>query len=113
MAIFQLEIADIDVQRVFDAVCGNYGWQSELVNPLYGPAQTFDEEDGTPILPVVDENGVEIPEMIANPESQGDFTHSKVRAFLSDHVIAYELNQAKVAAAAAVDTSVGISDPEA
>jgi hypothetical protein len=113
MAIFQLEIADADVQRVFDAVCSNYGWQSELANPLYSLAQTFNEEDGTPILPVVDENGVEIPEILENPESQGDFTHGKVRGFLSDHVIAYELNQAKEAAAAAVDTNVAISDPEA
>jgi len=29
MAIFQMEISDPDVQRVFDAVCANYGWNSE------------------------------------------------------------------------------------
>lgn len=29
MAIFQMEISDPDVQRVFDAVCANYGWDSE------------------------------------------------------------------------------------
>lgn len=27
MAIFKLEIADSDVDRVFDAICSNYGWQ--------------------------------------------------------------------------------------
>jgi hypothetical protein len=29
MAIFQMEISDPDVQRVFDAVCANYGWKPE------------------------------------------------------------------------------------
>jgi hypothetical protein len=28
MAIFKLEIADGDVDRVFDAVCTNYGWDA-------------------------------------------------------------------------------------
>ena len=27
MAVFKLEIADSDVDRVFDAVCANYGWE--------------------------------------------------------------------------------------
>ena len=30
MAIFQLEIADADVQRVFDAICSNYGRSSSV-----------------------------------------------------------------------------------
>ena len=29
MAIFKLEIADADVDRVFDAICANYGWDAE------------------------------------------------------------------------------------
>ena len=29
MAIFKLEIADGDVDRVFDAICTNYGWDAE------------------------------------------------------------------------------------
>ena len=29
MAIFKLEIADTDVDRVFDAICANYGWDAE------------------------------------------------------------------------------------
>jgi|TARA_B110000902_G_C13737269_1_gene371412 hypothetical protein len=28
MAIFKLEIADGDVDRVFDSVCTNYGWDA-------------------------------------------------------------------------------------
>jgi hypothetical protein len=110
MAIFQLEISDTDVQRVFDAICGNYGWQSDVVNPLYEAAQTYDE-DGDAIMPVVDEGGVEIPSTMSNPETQGDFTHRKVREFLAEHVTAYEVNAAKMAAAAALDASVVITDP--
>tara|TARA_R110002020_G_scaffold103752_15_gene243184 strand:+ start:193 stop:426 length:234 start_codon:yes stop_codon:yes gene_type:complete len=29
VAVFKLEIADEDVDRVFDAVCGNYGWNPD------------------------------------------------------------------------------------
>ena len=29
MAIFKLEIADSDVDRGFDAICSNYGWQED------------------------------------------------------------------------------------
>lgn len=110
MAIFQLEISDADVQRVFDAICGNYGWQSDVVNPLYEAAETFNE-DGSTITPVVDVAGVAIPSTMSNPETQGDFTHRKVREFLAEHVTAYEVNAAKAAAAAAVSTSVVITDP--
>ena len=110
MAIFQLEISDADVQRVFDAICGNYGWPSEIINPIYEAAQTYDAE-GALVIPVVDEAGVVIPEMILNTETQGDFTHRKVREFLAEHVTAYEVNAAKTAAAAALDASVVITDP--
>jgi len=110
MAIFQLEISDADVQRVFDAICSNYSWPSEVSNPLYEAAQTYDE-DGNVVTPVVDEDGVELPQTMSNPETQGDFTHRKVREFLAEHVTAYEVNKAKMAAAAALDASVVITDP--
>ena len=29
MAIFNLEISDNDVDRVFNAICSNYGWTEE------------------------------------------------------------------------------------
>ena len=108
MAIFQLEIADADVQRVFDAICSNYSRPSSIVNPDYSEVL---DADGNPVAPV-DADGNEVPELIENPESQGAFTHRIVRQFLSDHVNAYEVAQAKAAASAAVDTSVSISDPD-
>ncbi len=110
MAIFQLEIADADVQRVFDAICGNYGRQAQIINPDY--IVTLDEE-GEEVYPV-DENGVAIPEMIDNPESEGDFVHRKVRDFLAEHVRGYETAVAKAAALAAAGNSpVTLSDPDA
>ena len=116
MAIFQLEIADTDVQRVFDAICSNYGRPSSVANPDHSEVLDADgnpvvDEDGEPVAPV-DADGNEIPSVIENPESQGAFTHRIVRQFLSDHVTAYEVAQAKAAASAAIDTNVSISDPD-
>ena len=62
------------------------------------------------MLPV-DENGIAIPEMIDNPETQGDFTHRTVREFLAEHVKAWETKQAKIAAAESVNATIEISDP--
>jgi hypothetical protein len=109
MAIFQLEIADEDVDRVLQAVSLNNGWRAQITNPEH--VVTFDEETGDPILPVVDGEGNPIPEMIDNPESVGDCTHRMVRSFLIEHVAAYEINEAKRLAAEAVNTDVNISDP--
>ena len=49
MAIFQLEIADDDVSRVFDAICSNYGYQANIANPDY-VLDTSDPEN--PVEPV-------------------------------------------------------------
>ena len=108
MAIFQLDIADDDVQRVFDAVCGNYGRPANVANPAYHIEL---DEDGNDIIPL-DAEGNPIPSLIENPESQGDFTHKMVRKFLEDHVGAWEREQARKAAAEAVNVSVNLSDPE-
>jgi hypothetical protein len=93
MAIFELEIADGDVQRVFDAICQNYGWEELVPNPSY-----------------TNDNGES--KTIENPETKGDFTHRMVRSFLSEHVRAYETNKARDEAAANVDAEVVINDPQ-
>ena len=107
MAIFELAIADEDVERVFNAVCGNNHWDALVVNPAY--IITYNE-DGEEVFPV-DENGNAVPEMVDNPETQGDFTHRMVRGFLSEHVKAWETKQAKIAATESIDTTIEISDP--
>ena len=109
MAVFSLEIADDDVQRVLQAVAINSGWQSHVVNPEYVMQE---DEEGNPIEPV-DAEGNPIPEEIENPETIGDCTHRMVRRYLQEHVQSYELRLARKEAANNLNTDVSISDPEA
>jgi hypothetical protein len=97
MAQFAIEIAEADVDRVMDAVAANYNWAENVPNP-----------DFDPVEPVSEQN----PETIPNPENKYVFTNRMVRAFLSDHVAAYEIKLAKETAANAVDTAIQISDPQ-
>ena len=98
MAQFAVEIDDADVQRVMDAVSANYNYQTQVDNP------DFDEE--------LAEDPVTNPRLIDNPENVYIFANKIVRKFLADNVRAYEVKQAKAAAAAAVNASVTISDPQ-
>lgn len=114
MAIFQLEIADDDVARVFDAICSNYGWPDNVANPdIIGDDSIDPDDPATEPAGPVDVDGNPIPATIPNPETQGDFTHRIVRQFLSEHVQAYEIEEAKRAAMVAIDSSVSITDPDA
>jgi hypothetical protein len=117
MAIFQLEIADADVERVFGAICSNYGWPENIPNPEYVVDDVVIDPDNPTVIPApiipLDVAGNPILPTIPNPETQGDFTHRIVRQFLSEHVEAHEINVAKRAAAAAVSASVVITDPDA
>lgn len=69
MAIFSVEIADQDVDRVINAVAANYNYQEQIIN----------------------ENNV----LTSNPESKYVFANRMVRKFLSDHVKKHELDLAK------------------
>ena len=53
------------------------------------------------------------PETIENPESKSAFANRMVRQFLAEHVMAYEKRIAKEQAAAAVNVSISINDPQA
>ena len=109
MAIFQLEIADEDVQRVLQAVAHNNGWHAQIPNPDY--IVEIDAETGAHIPPV-DGDGNPVLERIDNPETMGQFTHRMVRVYLSQHVAAYEVNEAKRLAVESIDPDVSINDPE-
>lgn len=85
MAIFSVEIADEDVERVINSLCANYSYR-----------QT-----------VLDENANEIP----NPEDKHVFANRMVRKFLSDHVKRYELDLAKRELEQQL-AQVTISDPQ-
>ena len=69
MAIFELEIGNEDVQRVLDAVSGNYHRPESVENPDYIAALEENPEEQPPL----DENGDPIPSTIENPETKGNF----------------------------------------
>lgn len=94
MAVFSIEIADADVNRVMDAITANYNRQENVINPDYDP------------------NDPASLELLPNPEDKFKFTNRMVRQFISDHVVAYEIAAAKSAAVAATDTSITIDDPQ-
>ena len=110
MAVFSVEIADADVQRVLDALAANYNWPELVGNPDY-PNQIEEDEDGIAITPV-DADGNEIPMAIDNPETKGMFANRMVRRFLSDHVVSHEVAQAKKQALDALSTDIEINDPQ-
>lgn len=67
MAIFSVDIADQDVDRVINSICVNYNYQSTIIN-----------QDGTS----------------PNPETKAQFANRMVRKFLSDNVKRYEVSEA-------------------
>ena len=77
MAVFSVNISDEDVGRVITAVCGNYGYQSQIENPNFDPSSA----------PAAQTN----PETIPNPETESQFANRKTRDFLMENTIAYEL----------------------
>lgn len=118
MAVFSVEIADEDVNRVLGAVAANYNRPSQVLNPDYDESATIPNPDYDSSLPEdPDTNPSTIPdpsqvEFIDNPETVAQFCNRIVRQFLSDHVQAYEVRLAKQQAADALDTTVVISDPQ-
>lgn len=87
MAIFSVEIADEDVDRVINAICENYGWQEEIVNPI---------------------NNIAIP----NPENKSVFANRMVREFLKDHVVKYETDKAIKEIRNSININPTIKDPQ-
>lgn len=97
MAQFILEIADADVPKVLEAMAGMYGRPDTVPNP------DFNSE-----LP----EGVDNPRDIDNPETLGQHAHRKVREFLAENVVAWEVKKAQVAVEAArAGAVVVITDP--
>lgn len=76
MAIISVYIPDTGIQRVYDAICSHYRYQSTIG---------------------ADENGTPIP----NPQSQAEFTNGVIRGFIAEHTHVYELELARAQAEAA------------
>lgn len=85
MAIFSVEIADEDVERVINAVANNYNYQEQII-----------DSDNR---------------LVENPESKYVFANRMVRKFLSDHVKRYELELAKKTLEQQLE-SITINDPQ-
>lgn len=117
MAVFSVEIADQDVARVLDAIAANYNRPLEVENPDYDADATIANPDFDPNEIVGPDNQETIPDpnqtpFIDNPETTAQFCNRIVRQFLSEHVAAHEVKLAKDQAAANVDSSVTINDPQ-
>ena len=97
MAIFSVEIPDEDTDRVVDAVCYNYSYDTQIQNP------DFDDEL---------EVGPDNVEMIDNPESQAQFANRMTREFLMNHTHSYELKIARESAESSVQNPPAITDPD-
>ena len=118
MAVFSVDIADADVNRVLNAVAANYNRPLLVANPDYDASAVIPnpDYDDTVVEDPID-NPATLPdpdqvEFIDNPETIPQFVNRVVRQFLAEHVQAYEIQQAKNAAAEAVDSTVDISDPQ-
>lgn len=98
MAQFAIEIADADVMKVLLAMAGMYGWQATVANPSFNPDEPESESN---------------PATIANPETIAMHANRKVREFLSENVVAWEVRKAEAAIAAArASAVVTIVDPQ-
>jgi hypothetical protein len=95
MAHFSVEIADEDVGRVLAAMAANYRRPDRVPNPDY----VQDVSDPT-------------DEFVDNPETLAQFANRMVRRFLSEHVVAHEMEVIRVEAEAAANTSITINDPQ-
>jgi len=84
MAIFSIEIADTDVDRVINAVSTNYNYSENVT-----------------------ENGILVP----NPENKYIFVNRIVREFLSDHVKKYEIDLLKKQLENSINNPI-INDPQ-
>jgi hypothetical protein len=85
MAIFSVEIADKDVERVIDSLCANYARQDTII-----------DNSGNSVI---------------NPESKAVFANRMVREFLSDHVKKYELDLLKQQIENSINAPI-INDPQ-
>jgi hypothetical protein len=97
MAIFSVEIPDEDTDRVVDAVCYNYSYDTQIQNP------DFDDDL---------ESGPDNLEIIDNPESQAQFANRMTREFLMNHTHSYELKIARESAESSVQNPPAITDPD-
>ena len=124
MAILSIYIPDSGVDRVYDAICQHYRYQSMVQNPAGGQELiTWSDsvENNSGLLPIANLHGYagnELPDPIVppfaqgesgilgvvtgitphaipNPQTKAEFTNGVLRGFLAEHTKVYELEQAR------------------
>lgn len=124
MAILSIYISDSGVDRVYDAICEHYRYQSTVPNPNGGQsliAWSDSVENNSGLLPIASGQGyigeglpdptippfVEgisgilgvvtgvAPQTIPNPQTKAEFTNGVLRGFLAEHTKVYELDLAR------------------
>ena len=124
MAILSIYISDSGVERVYDAICEHYRYQSTVPNPNAGQsliAWSDSVENNSGLLPIASGQGyigsglpdpaispfVEgvsgilgvvtgvSPQIIPNPQTKAEFTNGVLRGFLAEHTKVYELDLAR------------------
>ena len=103
MALFSIEIADDQVERVIDALCANYHYRSQISNPDYDPA--LEDRGGEDYDPTTN------PDIIDNPETKNVFANRMVREYLINNTQAYEVQLAKQQALFGLESNPDITNP--
>lgn len=84
MATFCVEIPDEEISRVITAMCANYKYQSQIVDPDYAP-------DIDPLTSTINDP----VGLIDNPETPYQFVNRITREYLMNNTVAFEIKQAK------------------
>lgn len=103
MATFSIEIPDDQVDRVITAMCVNYHYRSQIINPDYDPS--LEDREGEDYDPSTN------PETIDNSETQSEFSNRMVREYLQNNTAAYEAQIAKEQASQSLEAVPAISNP--
>ena len=97
MAIFSIEIADEDIERIITAVCSQYHYSAQVIDPDYTPSGPED-----PAIQHID-----------NPETPHQFVNRITRGYLTTLTTDYEKQAAIRSAEQALSSSTPpqITDP--
>jgi len=96
MAIFSINIANDQIDRVIDALCANYQYRTQVLNPDFDP----ELEEGEDNLTSID-----------NPENSYQFANRIVREYLINNTRAYETQLAKQQTLSNIGPDPDITNP--
>ena len=97
MAVFSIEIADQDIERIISAVCSTYNYNAQVIDPDY----VASDPEAPPV------------QYIDNPENPYQFVNRITRQYLTTITTDYERQVALRSAEQALSASTApqITDP--